>query len=467
MTNARHLARNLTRLFARLLPQLVAVAGLALPAVADAQPRLVTIYGIAFDSLRNEPLDQAFITIVGQPRSAVSDSRGRFRFDSIAPGTYVLAMQHEVLDSLGLSGASARWTIVDGTEEVRVSVPSFRTFWRSVCGGEPPARDTGFVYGTVRQPDGRTPVRGATVTVSWMDLVNRGTAQEPDIIQRRYARDAESDADGGYGICGIPRDVIASIQANTDSTMTGVVDLASGTTLVRRRDLVLGAAEAPGAPTGNVTGLVSDSAGIPQAGVRVAIDAVPEVRTDSAGRFTVLGVPTGTRQVEFIAVGRVPYTTSVDVVAGETVSISARLKRVTALDVVRVIGSAETQRRVRELEERRRGGMGYVRDSSDFPQFGTPLALYATLPGLQVVPGRGARRFLVTMPSMGGGRCVATIFLDGIRQPDQEILSSLLNDEIAAVEVYPRTSTVPTLFQSGYSACGVVAVWTKYGLWRR
>jgi hypothetical protein len=460
----------------RLVAWLAVVAWLMAPARVHAQPRLVTINGIAFDSLRNEPLEGAFITVspatgTGRPRSAVSDRLGRFRVDSLPAGTWLFAMQHAVLDSLGLSAATARWTIADGAEEVRVAVPSFRTFWRSVCGGEPPARDTGFVYGTVRQSDGRTPARGATVEAAWLDIVNRSSAGDVDIFQRRWTRDTESEADGSYGICGIPAEATLRLAAVRDSAASGVIELLGSAGLVRRRDLVLGSQDTANAPRGTVTGLVSDSSGAPLEGVRVVTDGAPPARTDADGRFTLGRVPTGTRQVEFLMVGRVPHSMVVDVVANETVSLVAQLRRVNTLDVVRVVGSADAARRVREIEERKQSGLGYVRDSTDIPQNATPSALYAMLPSVQVhSTGNGARRFVISLPSNRGGRCLATVFVDGVRQVDQELLGILSNDEIGAVEVYPRPAAAPPQFQGGagggQTVCGAVAVWTKRALWR-
>ena len=105
--------------------------GAALPRTAPA-PRGVTVNGTAIDSLSGEPLEGAYITIAGQARAALSDRFGRFRFENLPPATYTFALQHAVLDSLGLSATTARWTIVDGTEPVQLAVPSFRTLWRSL-----------------------------------------------------------------------------------------------------------------------------------------------------------------------------------------------------------------------------------------------------------------------------------------------------------------------------------------------
>jgi hypothetical protein len=74
------------------------------------------------------------------------------------------------------------------------------------------------------------------------------------------------------------------------------------------------------------------------------------------------------------------------------------------------------------------------------------------------------------MRDFKGQRCPATIFVDGIpldlsgvgatAQTLDEYASPL---QIAAMEVYPRSTNVPTEYLTTRD-CGVVAVWTKFGL---
>src|SRR5438309_157250 len=94
----------------------IALGGLS---TAQAQGRPVRVHGIAFDSLHAKPLPGAFVILAGTNRSTVSDDRGRFVFDSVTPGVYRLVMQHDVLDSIGMSGAASRAVITDGRDTVR------------------------------------------------------------------------------------------------------------------------------------------------------------------------------------------------------------------------------------------------------------------------------------------------------------------------------------------------------------
>src|SRR5688572_10472688 len=79
----------------------------ALPHVAMSQSS-VPVNGVAFDSLRGQPLKEALIKIIGLQGTATTDDRGRFRFDSVSPGVRTFIVQHPLLDSAGFPGISRR-----------------------------------------------------------------------------------------------------------------------------------------------------------------------------------------------------------------------------------------------------------------------------------------------------------------------------------------------------------------------
>src|ERR1043166_1178476 len=100
------------------------LAALMVGSVALGQSgRPVRVHGVAYDSLHRAPLAGAFVVLQGVNRSTTSDERGRLVFDSVAPGTYRIVMQHDVLDSIGMSGVAAKAVISDGRDTVRVAVP--------------------------------------------------------------------------------------------------------------------------------------------------------------------------------------------------------------------------------------------------------------------------------------------------------------------------------------------------------
>ena len=145
----------------------------AVPRPSASIPTMMAVRGVAYDSIRRQPLRDAFVSILGSgagARNTTTDSHGRFQFDSVSPGDYTFAVQHAVLDSLGLSGVSRKATVAREGDEVRLGVPSFGTLWRIECAGLRVPKDSGFVFGTVRDAATMRPLAHARVEVTWVEL---------------------------------------------------------------------------------------------------------------------------------------------------------------------------------------------------------------------------------------------------------------------------------------------------------
>ena len=471
-------SRVRSRLRSRVNPRITVTALLCLvaaPVVAHAQAQAhaqapsqstarVTVTGLAFDSLRGVPLANAFVTIAERSRSTTSDAKGRFTFDTLPPGTYTFAMQHAVFDSLGLSGATTRAVVTDGKALVTLALPSFATFWRAVCGGIPvAAADSGLVYGNVRDARKQSPVPQASVEVSWLDLVNLGTKQASNFTQRRWKNETQADAQGGYAVCGVPLQTPLQVRASYLANRTGTLDLTPSPDRVRRRDLmVAGMLPGDSALRGAIGGVVTDHDGMPVAGVRVIVDDQHETRTDIDGRFNLRAIPTGSRQLDFAAIGMSPVSNAVDVLVGDTAFVSATLRKVTNLEAMSITATGTRRRAALNFLERRKQGFGSYLDSTAIGARATLSAVFNGLPGIvvQSVSANG-RRFNLFLPSTGEGQCLAMLLVDGIQQIDHEILSTLAPQDLAAVEVYQQRFTIPTELLNREIGCGVVAVWTK------
>lgn len=445
----------------------VAVVLLSLGRAAFAQDARVTVRGVAYDSLRAAPLGSAMITLSGQagPRSTTADPRGRFEFDSVAPGRYTLSMLHDVLDTIGLSGIQSRITVTDGRAEVRIAVPSFATIWKAACGDRRAPRDSGIVFGVVRSAMDRSPVPEAFVQLMWLDVQARGVRGVRGVHLRRYRQLTRSVSTGAYGLCGVPSDAGVRLQAATDSAASGAIDVPFSDLRVRRMDVVIGPSTADSLNRGSVAGFISDTGGKPYPNARIRVDGAREAVTGDDGRFRVSAVPLGTRQVDVVAIGVAPEQMTVDVMAGDTAFVLAQLKRVTLLDVIRVTASRQYRAFVADLEDRKKSGLGYVRDSSEIGGWGTIQGVFSQFPSTEVRPmGRGAiSDYLILLPGRLDAKCVATLWLDG-RRAQYEELSMLRPDDFAAVEVYPRYMTVPAQFQRATDDCGAAVIWTKRGL---
>jgi hypothetical protein len=440
----------------------VLVVGFLSPAAASratAQGTAVPVRGIAYDSLNRAPLDRAVITIVGTSMRTTADGDGRFRFDSVPPGTHTFAAEHAALDSLGFSGISTRATVTDGRAEVRLGSPSFPTLWRLACGNTPVPKDSGFVYGTIRDAVSGAPMPNVTVDATWLDLrVTRSLR----LTELRWRARSVTTSDGNYALCGVPTDVGLRVIAATDSTATGLIELLPRDARVQRRDLLVGpvADDTIGSPRGTIVGVVTDSSGRPVPEARVVADGVPELRADSSGRFTVKGVPIGSRQVEVLAIGMSPVYTVVDVTPWDTARVYATMRRITTLDVVRVTASPNVRRLVRDFEERRKNGLGYLRDSTAIGVHGTMFSVLHSFPSVEAVRTGSGTKFIVLLPGRMGQKCLANLIIDG-RRSDYDEFNFLRPSDVAAVEVYPRRMSAPMQFVRD-DTCGVVVVWTKW-----
>ena len=443
---------------------LVVGAVLALPALAQQQQqqRLLPLRGLVFDSLRGQPMRDAFVSIAGHAEVITTDARGRFQFDSVAPGPHEVMAQHPILDSIGLSGLSAHATVSAATNEVRLAVPSFATLWRAACGNGVVPKDSGIVYGTIRDAARGTPVANALVELVWSDLVLDRTRH---VRERRWRIETRSNQVGGYAACGVTPDLGLEIHAVLDNRETGRIGLSAVTSRVQRRDLVLGAS--PGVrETGTVSGFAIDQSGQPLGDVRVIVDSLPEVRTGDDGGFTVGLVPTGTRQVRVLRVGSAAVAVPVDVTPGSAANVIVTVPKITGLAPVETRAERNVRLFAAEFEERRRRGFGYVRDSSEIIKYDELLSLFRSIPSMMVQYRRS--NLSITVPNGSGGACTPRVMIDGA-EVALGLLLDLLPREVAGVEVYVRGSHIPARFtQTGIQPqCGIILVWTKYGMRNR
>jgi Carboxypeptidase regulatory-like domain len=435
---------------------------LALPVLAQARP--LSLRGVVFDSLRGQPMRDAFVSIAGRADVITTDAHGRFQFDSVAPGPHEVMAQHPILDSIGLSGLSAHATVSEASNEVKLAVPSFATLWRAACGNGVVPKDSGIVYGTIRDAARGTPVANAVVELKWSDLV---LDQTRHVRERRWRIETRSNELGGYAACAVSPDLGLEIHAALDKRETGRIQLQPLTGRVQRRDLVVGAALARDvSETGTVSGSAIDPSGQPLADVRVIVDSLPEVRTRDDGTFTVPLVPPGTRQIRVLIVGSAATAVAVDVMPGSTANVIVTVPKITGLAPLETRAERNTRLFAAEFNERRRRGYGYVRDSTEIINYDEFLNVFRSVPSMNVQYRRS--NLTITVPNGVGGSCTPRVLIDGAEAAFGHLID-LLPKEVAAVEVYVRGAQIPARFtQVGIQPqCGIILVWTKYGMRNR
>jgi hypothetical protein len=446
--------------------------------VAAAPSATGVVRGVVFDSLLGAPLAGAHVS--AGDRAAVTDREGRYAMDGVPAGRRVVTFAHPGLDSIGLSSLGAAVEVAAGGEtRVDLATPSFTRLWRAACGDSagPAPPDRGFAFGSVRDAETGDRLEGATVVLSWLALGEneRGKlgAEWPVVMTR-------SDATGMFYACGVASGTSVSAQAFAGEHFTGETELALGPRRIARRDFAVsreaiaaagdgaGAARAaePVARRGlaAIAGTVLDESGRPLAAALVTIaGAAGEARTGESGRFALGGLPSGTQTLEVRLLGFGASRQPVELRNRDTATVTVELRKATVLGAVEVKVPA-LARRVAEIEQRHRTGLGHLMRADEVRRRPTLRAALAEVPSVHIM-GSGPHDYRIMLPSNAGGmgntHCAANVFIDDFPAA-QEQATAIPPKDIAAIEVYPRPSEVPMRYQRVADGCGVVLIWTTY-----
>ena len=425
-----------------------------------AQRGLARIRGVVFDSLRGKPLGNASVSIAGGRYTRNTDPSGRFEFDSVPPGTFIITARHALLDSIGLPGLSAKAVVTEDGGDITLGVPSFASMWRVACGDRRPPRDSGIVYGTIRDAESSRPIANASVEVSWSDFV----LQQQKIRERRWQIDTKSNSAGGYAICGVPIDIATRLHTRGESAESGVLDLPVGSTRVQRRDLLIAANDT--SARGRIRGTVIDHLGATVGDAVIRVDSSSEGRTDSSGTFDLTRVPAGTREVKVLAIGAEPMTIVTDILPRETTTLAVQRRPVYTLNAVTTTGTRGARVFATEFDVRRKSGFGYMQDSTTIARYDQFVNVLRSIPGLNIQ--QRPTTLTITVPNGKGGGCQPDVLIDGARASFNHLLD-LMPSEIGGLEVYTHAAHIPSRFvPTGIQPqCGMILVWTKYGFRNR
>ena len=456
---------------------LLAVVGV--PAILSSQQPQASaghaiVTGVAVDSVRGGYLRGAIVSVSGTTLSAMTDSSGRFRIDSVPPGTRYLELMHPLLDSIALTVRSPQRDLKAGDVNTFIlSVPSPSTIVATKCSADDRARGVGALFGTVNEADTEKPAAGAQVSVEWTDyqLTRRSMNKVP---QRRIGT---VRSDGTYRVCGIPDDLVTGVIAYRNADSTGTVT----TSFERKLAVVsfhlpaaLASSPTPKlvdstvtAPRGTavLAGKVVDAAGNPLAGARVAVEADNSaVVTDNRGMFRLPGLRTGTREVSIRRIGFASIDMPVDVSSTSARNITVTMARYVAmLDAVKVTALREIGLQRVGFDVRQKAGGGQYFTPTDIqnrnPQRLINLLESAT--SLRVGTTNEGKRYLT-----GRHNGCVNYYVDGMRwftasrnDPEMSPDNFLSGAELGAVEVYDELST-PAEFMSPLQ-CATVVIWTK------
>jgi hypothetical protein len=438
----------------------VALGGAA--GIADAQApgaaQYAVIEGVASDSLHNDVLRDALLTVRGTSRSAITDAQGRFRIDSIPPGTWEVEMSHATLDTIGVGVRTPPLQLTAGkTSQLIVSVPSMQTVVAARCTPGERAIGPAAVLGTVQFAESENPAEGAKVILQYVEIriSRRGMESIP------FRREATVAASGRFKFCALPPATSASLMAANGPDSTGSIGVRI-TSLVGLAGLELPDPTSSRAPRSTVSGRIVGPSGEPISQARVSIVGDSAVMlTDSTGVFALTSIRSGTRMLSVRRLGFEPVEKPVVVHAREPADLTVRLSRAVAvLDTVRIVAKRELDLTRVGFTQRKRTGTGYYMSPEQIERAGAYdlVSLLAQAPMLRRVSDNG--KLVITGRGVGTGSACVRYYVDGNEWFGGSVEDFIRPDEISAIEAYSGTFTPPQ-FSPGMTSCETVLIWTK------
>lgn len=482
---------------------LILGVGAIAPTTTQAQSRksaegaIGRLEGVAYDSTYARPLSGAKIQLAFARnadviRLATADEHGRFVFDSVAPGQWIIGASHPWLDSLAVVQLTRGVDVKSrGISRAVIAVPSARSLITQECGASVAVDSSGYVFGTLRSARSPHVSVSGTVRVEWPESeIVRG------VFQRRLRElTLRTAPTGQYSVCGVPPDGLVRIQAWSGADSTGILLAEVPSHGIGKLDLTLGAARRIPLPdtvlasdssgafegdtssrastsratltlmrgTGIVRGVARTASGAPLADARATVwGSGVNTTSGSDGRFALTDLPTGSHVLELRAIGYQSIRRVIDIVDGEPTMITAALDKPIDLTPVQIRALRSTMMGLdlSGFEKRSRGAIGRFLDTTQLARINaiTPVDVFRLVPGVRVVPGPGGDK-MVFRSSLRGW-CDPTIYVNGMPVAGNATLDMYVNAaDLRGVEIY----TNPVLVPSEYAAqtfCGSVVFWT-------
>jgi TonB family protein len=217
---------------------------------------------------------------------------------------------------------------------------------------------------------------------------------------------------------------------------------------------------------GNISGTVTDTAGLPLLGVEITVEGSP-VRTfsDEHGVFHLGGVPYGVRMLSARRLGFAPAQTSIEVSTPTDATATIRMKPVaeTLPPVVVHPGRMNYTGRLAgyyERLEKKTSGYFITREQIDHENPRMLGQLLQRVPGVVAFRGRGG----ITGIRLRGRNCWPLVWIDGTPMPSGEVdMDSFSPSTIHGIELYLGSTTAPAryTYTRDVSSCGTILIWSR------
>jgi hypothetical protein len=435
------------------------------PTAAAAQ-RTGIVAGVVIDSQHGGGLRGAEITLSGIPDVAVTDSVGRFHFDSVTPGQKQLGVFHPLLDSLGISLGSKPFTLgLDSAGIIVLAIPSANTLVRELCGLRPRDKLSGLLMGRITDPETGAPVAGSRVAARWTsyEVKGRKTLQElPKAVV------AETNQTGVFRLCGIPIDRTVGMQAVRDGIASPDLQIVIGGVPIIIADIAIRSSGSRA--VGRVVGRAVDSAGRAVAGAYVALDGLGlSTMTDWNGEFSLDSVAPGTQIVLLRKIGFSPMAVPIFVSVKPPQMISYEMsKAVPILDRISVVAKGDAGLVRVGFTERQKTALGNFM-TQDQIEKEKPTRLSEVLrriPGLTLDGSKGRGYVKATRdPRSTAERACIRMFIDGtewMMVSEGYVDDAIPPSRVGAIEVFHPLDVPPEY--SIMTNCTTILLWSKHKL---
>lgn len=447
-------------------------------------PTRSVVVGVVFDSIAGKPLVGAVVQVAipgspSAPRTATTDTLGRYRIVDLSAGRVIVGFYHDELTELGLDAPMRSVELTaDRETTVHLAIPSSATIRELRCGvSQPYAR--GMLVGSVRDAQTRSAVAGAKLAVHWRAFaLDSGDYR---VVTER--RPATIEADGAFLVCHLPTDVpldlavVAPGHRTVEGTVVNVPAMGIGRLEVQLTDTALTTG------TAIIRGTVKRESGKAVTSGRVDIKALARDVPIQDGQFVASNVPSGTWVAQARVIGVEPQdvlvTAAESAVSTAAITVGNGPQR---LDAVTVVGKPDrTLRVLDDVLRRSRIGSG----TTFLP--GHP-ALRSALTIADVMrEARGFRqvsRDSVTGRGLLGGPCRNVwVYVDDVRMPEgfKSVDLAVTPREVLAIETWPDLSYAPVQYRRSApppragpprqqiwgapppepAPCALVLVWTR------
>jgi hypothetical protein len=428
--------------------------------------------GVVREAGVDSPVPGAIVALEGASQHVLTDRDGEFMF-SLLPGRYTLSVIDTSLQRFASPRRTSQTIEVEQGQLVRVSprVESQVGAVADACKGHQNPRNARVISGLIGRASGAAPAR---VRAAWRLASGDSAHSETQVDDR-----------GRFLLCGPTSESRVSLRVRTgqlESDTTVDVGFTLITTVDWKPTL---RPQVAGPDTRVVSGVVTDSGFRPVTRVSVSAAGHLSVSTDDEGRFRLRLDTRSAAVLDVRRIGFAPARFGLGEGGDTTVAISL-LPSTQLLETVNVRATSASAARLRgfeeRLERRTRGAIFGTFITADQIERRSPVQLTQMLTNISGIYIEKVHpsfpRYAIFGRSSNGGKCPATVFLDGIRlmqggdavmvngqwvgQEQGVAINDLLSPQlVGGIEVYRTGFDAPPQFYSTTGDCAVVVIWSK------